>query len=104
MRDDPSVAATISLLFAGPQHPTPPAFSLQKLKPKIEVNDSPADIDMGRIEGVVAHNAFDIRRLGPILTSGPDDSKTGATDLNSCAPVGVYRAASLFNHSCYPNW
>ena len=58
---------------------------------------------MGRIEGVVAHNAFIVRQIGPVFAADLDDDKAGLSGVNSRAPVAIYGAPSLFNHSCNPN-
>lgn len=106
MQDDVSTAVTVNLLYAGTHYgPYPPAFSLQKLKPKAEVDALSFDIDMGRIESIVALNAFRVQRLGPVRTNipGPDDDKNGVSDVNSRVPYAIYGAPSLFNHSCKPD-
>lgn len=77
--DDPSLAACVEHLYAGPQSPLPPVFDWflsltgSDFKPKKDVDTtSPVLIDSSRIEGVRTFNSFWPQRLVHSYTARPD--------------------------------
>lgn len=103
LMEDPSLADVFSLLYAGPNFPMPPSFSIYRLKPKEDVTSNPVDIDTARIEAVRTWNSFGRRRLGYALERGIDDDFPGEEGIRTRVPAALYVRPSLANHACDPS-
>ncbi|KAG8962310.1 Cell wall alpha-1,3-glucan synthase ags1 [Tulasnella sp. 419] len=100
---DPIRANMIYDLYPGPELPAPPPSyppAAPTSQPYAGIFHDSLSINMSRVEGVVAHNAFmptslSSAKFGPHRSNDQEKVKG--------PPAALYTLPSLFNHSCVPN-
>ena len=105
--DNPALYSTVCNLYDGnlPSSPSqPPLGIVDTEKYVIEQLGVVVDIDVGRLERIIAFNSFGDPPVEPYVNSGGAAEAEGSPEfLKMNKPTSLFYLSSFCNHSCVPN-
>lgn len=98
--DDPGLARTLQSIPAGSRFPASTAYPPADLvsTPLSDPRNPPCDIDISRLEGMCALNAFQIDNVRNVYKLRPETKEKNPID----DALALYELPSFCNHSCVP--